>query len=250
MRRAILFAITFALAACGQPAPPPPLPAPPAQAAPSTWFICDAINMPAILVFERDGDGVRVAHYDKPNGALVQRSLYQLGAEQGAAGSVYLTLLQNGAEAGAIRRLSTGMMETPIAAYTTPFTSVRLGESEAHCRWLPRTRVLAITGKRTIVLHEDGDGDLIYTAYDFAEAASARAVALADNARTTTFSAEVREGEEHVGADGESYRFHAGALSYSVTIERDGAGALQVNGTAAAQPAEPFIALQRGVGAD
>jgi hypothetical protein len=248
MRRTAI-AIALALIACGAPEPPP-LPAPPALAAPATWFICDALNMPAVLVFERDGGAVRVAHYDKPNGALVQRTEYQLGAEEGAAGSVYVTLLQNGAEAGAIRRLSTGVMEAPVAAYTTPFTSVRLGESEAQCRWMPRTRVLGITGKRTVLLHEDGDGDLIYTSYDFADAAAARAVELAENGRTTTFSAEVRGGGEDVGADGETYAFRAGPITYSVGIERNGAGALQITGTPTPQAAEPFIALQRGVGAE
>ncbi|HRO04537.1 MAG TPA: hypothetical protein PLS69_13120, partial [Terricaulis sp.] len=186
----------------------------------------------------------------KQDGALVERTAYQLGAEEGAAGSVYLTLMQNGAEAGAIRRLNTGMMETPTAAYTTPFTEVRLGEENVQCRWLPRTRVMAITGKRTIVLHEDGDGDLIYTSYDFAAAAEARPVELAENARTSTFSAEVRGGEENVGADGESYTFRREAFAYNVTIERDGEGALQVTGARQPLAAEPFIALQRGVGAD
>lgn len=248
--RSTLFAIVLFLGACGQPAPPPPLPEPPAQAAPEPWFICDALNMPALLVFERQNGVVRVAHYDKPNGALVQRTEYQIGPEEGAAGSIYTTLTQNGAEAGAVRRLSTGVLEAPTAAYTPAFTSVRLGESEAQCRWMPRTRVFAITGKRTIVLHEDGDGDLIYTAYDYADAASARPIELSENARTTTFSAEVRDGAEQMGADGESYRFTAGPITYNVSIERNGAGALQVNGLSPPQAAEPFIALQRGVGTE
>jgi len=248
--RLLIATFALALAACGKPAPPPPLPEPPAQAAPTTWFICDALNMPVVLVFERDGGVARVAHYDKPNGALVQRTEYQLGAEEGAVGSIYLTLLQNGVEAGAIRRINSGMMETPVAAYTTPFTSVRIGDREAQCRWLPRTRVMGVTAKRTLVLHEDGDGDLIYTSYDFTAAAAARVVELSENARTSTFSAEVRGGEENVGADGESYTFRAGPVTYSVMIERDGQGALQVTGAAAPQAAEPFIALQRGVGAE
>lgn len=248
--RSSVFMLALALAACGQPAEPPPLPAPPALAAPATWFICDALNRPTVLVFERDGGTVRVARYDKPNGALAERAEYQLGAEEGAAGSIYITLLQNGAEAATIRRLNSGVMETPVAAYTTPFTSVRIGEEEAQCRWLPRTRVMAVSGKRTIVLHEDGDGDLIYSSYDFEDAAAAGMVELSENARTSTFSAEVRGGEENVGADGESYIFRAGPVTYSVMIERDGQGALQVTGTAAPQGAEPFIALQRGVGAE
>lgn len=244
-----LFALALCLAACEQPSPPAPLPAP-AEAIPAPWFICDALNMPTLLVFTREGGTVRVAQYDKPSGALAQRSEYQLGAEEGAAGSVYVTLMQSGAEAGAVRRLSTGVLETPTAAYTTPFASVRLGESEAHCRWMPRTRVFAVTGKRAIVLHEDGDGDLIYTSYDYADAATARPIELSNNARTTTFSAEVREGAENVGADGESYVFRAGPITYSISIGRNGTGALQVTGTPTPQGAEPFIAVQRGVGAE
>ncbi|HRE45083.1 MAG TPA: hypothetical protein PKY87_14080 [Terricaulis sp.] len=247
MRRSLIL-LAFALAAC-EPAPPPP-PLPETLAAPAPWFICDAINMPAVLVFERTDMGVEVAHYDKPNGALVERSLYQLGAEDGAAGSVLIALLQNGEEAGAIRRINSGMLETPTSAYTVPFVSVRLGDAEAQCRWMPRTRVFAVTGKRSIVLHEDGDGDLIYTSYDFADAASADPIQLSDNARTTTFSAEVRGGEESVSPDGESHRFRAGPVSYSVSIERNGEGALQVTGAPSALAPEPFIAMQRGVGAD
>lgn len=245
--RGLFFALALSVAACGQPEAPPPLPETPVLAAPATWFICDGLNRPAVLVFERDGGVARVAHYDKPNGALIARTEYQLGVEEGAAGSVYLSLLQNGAEAGAIRRINSGVMETPLAAYTTPFTSVRIGADEMQCRWMPRTRVFAISGKRTIILHEDRDGDLIYTAYNFADAANARPIDLSENARTTTFSAEVRDGEERLGADGESYLFRAGEITYSVAIERNGAGTLQVNG-AANLPPEPFIALQRGVG--
>lgn len=249
LARFCLLAPLLTLAACGEPAAPPP-PLPDTLAAPAPWFICDAINMPAVLVFERTGLGVEVAHYDKPNGALVERSLYQLGAEEGTAGSVMITLLQNATEAGAIRRINSGMLETPTSAYTTPFVSVRLGEAEAQCRWMPRTRVFGFTGKRAIVLHEDGDGDLIYTAYDFGDAAQARAVALSDNAQTTTFSIEVRGGEETVSPDGESYRFSAGPITYSISIERNGEGALQVTGAPSPLAAEPFIALQRGMGAE
>ena len=248
--RLVLAASIFALAGCGQPAPPPPLPEPPARVSPEPWFICDAINMPAVLVFIRDSAGVEIAHYDKPNGALVQRSRYQLGGEAGTDTRVDVALLQNGTEAGAIGRLNTGALEAPTSAYTPPFVSVRLGQSEAQCRWMPRTRVLGVTGKRTLVLHEDGDGDLIYTAYDFTDAAQAQPVELSNNARTTSFSVEVRGGEEHVGADGESYRFAAGPIAYSISLERNGEGALQVTGTPTPQPAEPFIAFQRGVGLD
>ena len=121
----------------------------------------------------------RVAQYDKPNGALVQRTEYQIGGQEGAAGSVYTTLIQNGAEAGAVRQVNPGMLETPGAAFTAPYTSVRLGDRDMACRWMPRTRLMGFTGRRTIVVSEDADGDLLYHSYDFATAAQAQAIGIA-----------------------------------------------------------------------
>lgn len=220
--RAPLIAFAFALAACGQAEPPPPVPPPPAPAA-ETWFICDAIDAPVLLVFERGGATARVAQYEKPSGAIVQRSEYEIGRQEGAAGSVYTTLLQNGAEAGAIRQINPGMLETPGAVYTTPYTSVRLGEREISCRWLPRTRLMGFTGRRTVVVHEDADGDLIYTSYDFARAGAAEPIDLSEGARTTTFSLETRNGDEDTQPGSIRYRFQADAET-TITVLRDSAG--------------------------
>ena len=167
-----MLVLSLLVAACGRSEPPPPLPAPAANVVAPPWFICDAIDAPVLLVFERDGPKARVAQYDKPNGALVRRTEYQIGAEEGAAGSVYTALLQNGVEVGHVRRINPDVMETPGAAYTTPFTAVRLAEREISCRWMPRTRLIGFTGRRTIVVSEDGDGDLLYHSYDFDSAAS------------------------------------------------------------------------------
>lgn len=108
MRYALLTAAAL-LAACGQSEPPPPLPETTVQAVAAPWFICDAINAPVLLVFERDGHTARVAQYDKPNGALIQRTQYQIGDSEGAAGSIYTALSQNGAEAGGARRQPFGI---------------------------------------------------------------------------------------------------------------------------------------------
>jgi hypothetical protein len=103
MRYALLAAVAV-LSACGQSEPPPPLPETPMQAVAAPWFICDAINAPVLLVFERNGSAALVAQYDKPNGALIQRTEYQLGEPEGAAGSIYTQLAQNGAEVGMLDR--------------------------------------------------------------------------------------------------------------------------------------------------
>lgn len=228
MRRT-LFLLILTLAACGQPEPPPPLPPPVRVAGPAPWFICDATNAPVMLVFARENETVRVAQYDKPNGALVQRTAYNAGASEGAAGSVYTTLLQNGAEAGAIRQINAGMLEAPASAYTVPYTSVRIGERDMACRWMPRTRLMGFTGRRTIVVSEDQDGDLLYHAYDFADAAEAQAIDVSENGRTTTFSLEARDGAETVSAEGSRYTFRADSeTEIIVTASSDGTGRVEV----------------------
>jgi hypothetical protein len=248
-----LIAIPFALilATCGQSEPPPPLPAPAEDAVAPPWFICDAVDAPVLLVFERDGPIARVAQYDKPNGALVQRTEYGIGAEEGAAGSVYTTLTQNGAEAGAIRRINPGMLETPGAAYTEPYSSVRLGEREVSCRWLPRTRLIGFTGRRAIVVSEDGDGDLLYHAYDFASAAEARPIEISENGRTTTFSLEARDGTETMDANGARYQFQADAQTQIIVVSGpDGRGRVEVRRGGATTQSEDLVAYVQGSGAE
>lgn len=250
MRRAAL-AFTLTLAACGQ-SEPPPLPEAPAVTQPAPWFICDAIDAPVLLAFTREGETTHVAQYDKPDGAIVQRMEYTADASEGAAGSVYTTLLQNGVEAGAIRQINPGMLETPGAAYTPPFTSVRIGERDISCRWLPRTRVMGFTGRRTIVVSEDQDGDLIYTSYDFETAAEARQVELSENGRSTTFSFEARNGSETVNANGARYHFQADVeTEIIVTLYANGRGDVQVSrhGPTPVQT-ESLIAFQQGSGAE
>jgi hypothetical protein len=249
-----LTALAFAaiLAACGQQEPPPPLPEAPAEVVAAPWFICDATNAPVLLVFERDGATARGAQYGKPNGEIVQRTEYQIGAEEGAAGSVYTSLMQNGAEAGHVRRINPGMLETPGAAYTPPFTSVRLGDRDISCRWMPRTRLMGFTGRRTIVVSEDADGDLIYHSYDFATAAQAQPIELSDNGRTTTFSLEVRDGTESVDANGARYQFRSDAETEILVIsERDGRGRVDVRrGGPDPVQTEDLIAYVQGAGPD
>jgi hypothetical protein len=249
MRR-IALAAALSLAACEQAEPPPPLP-PSQRAEAQTWFICDAINAPAILLFERSGAVVRVAQYEKPTGAIVQRTEYAIGSQEGAAGSLYTTLMQNGAEAGVIRQTNPGVLETPAAAYTTPYTSVRLGEREVSCRWLPRTRLMGFTGRRTIVVHEDADGDLLYTSYDFPRAAEAQLIELSEGGRTTTFSLEARGGAEQVSPNAVRYEFEADAETTITVVVNGGLGRVDVRrrGPELAQ-SEDLIAFLQGDAAD
>jgi hypothetical protein len=245
-----VLALTLTLAACGQTEPLPPLPET-TQAAAPPWFICDGIDAPTLLVFERENESARMAEYDKPNGALVVRREFTLGEAEGAAGSVYTPLYAYGADQGFVHQLNSGMLETPAAAYTPPFSSVELDQREISCRWMPRTRVLGFTGRRSFVVHEDRDGDLIYTTYDFATAAQAQQIELSENGRTTAFSVEVRGGEENVRPDGSEFRFSGDdGFTYVVALSRDGTGRLDVLRDGAAVQSEPLIAFQQGDAAE
>ncbi|MEZ5957451.1 MAG: hypothetical protein R3C27_09610 [Hyphomonadaceae bacterium] len=250
--RLTLIAAASLLTACGQPEPPTPLPEPPVQVARAAWFICDAVNAPVILVFEREGSTARVAQYGKPNGEIVQRTEYQLGEEEGAAGSIHTPLRQNGADAGVIRQINPGMLETPGAAYTPLYSSVRIGDRDISCRWMPRTRLMGFTGRRTIVVSEDGDGDLLYLSYDFATAAEAQPIDLSENGRTTTFSLEVRDGAETLSPEGTRYDFRADPeTDIGVTLDQTGAARVEVlrHGPDQVQ-SEDLIAYVVGSGAE
>jgi hypothetical protein len=228
MRHAAL-AAALLLSACGQSEAPPPLPEAPEQTMEPAWFICDAINAPVLLVFERNGSTARVAQYAKPTGEIVQRTEYRIGTEEGAAGSIYTSLMQNNVEAGAIRQINSGMLEAPGSAYTPVYSSVRIGEREISCRWMPRTRLMGFTGRRTIVVSEDGDGDLIYHSYDFASVAEAQPIDLSENGRTSTFSLEVRDGVETQSAEGTRYQFQADVETEIIaSVDAAGVGRVEV----------------------
>ncbi len=242
----LLILLLSALSACGQsPAPATPAPETP-TAVSSPWFLCDGVDAPALFVFERDGSGVRVTEYDKPNGAIVERSAYELGAEEGAMGSVYTALLRNGVEAGAIRQTNPAMLESPGSAYTLRISEVRLGERRISCRWLPRTRLISFTGRRSVVVHEDADGDLIYSSFNFTDAAGAGPIELSENGLSTTFSAEARGGEEALGRESAEFRFAAEGYTYVVTAGRDGTGSLDVLRDGEQVQSEPLVAFLLG----
>lgn len=249
-------ALVALLAACGQSAQTPsqqnPASSPAtttARAAEAPWFFCDGIDAPVVYLFA-DGpeDGrVHFVEYDKRTGASVRTLDLQVGEGEGAAGSIYLPLTNGGAEFGHVRQTNPGMLENPAVAYTLPYSSVQIESRDVTCRWMPRTRVAAFTGRRSFVISEDADGDLIYTTYDFARAANARPIDLSDNGRSTAFSVEVRNGQENVTPTGADFTFlsHDG-YTYHVRISNDQTGSLEVLHGGARVQNEPLIAFIQG----
>lgn len=247
MRHATL-ALAFLLAACGQQQAEAPAPEEERiiVRVPAPWFICDSINQPTMIVFNRTNDDVATAEYGKADGEIVQRIGYFVGETEGAAGSVMTELVRDEGSDGSIRQINPGVLANPASAYTLPFASVRLDGRDIQCRWMPRTRVLGFTARRSFVVHEDADGDLIYTQYNFADAASARTIELSENARTTNFSVEIRDGAEQQTPQATTYTFETQGFRYVVTLNADGTGALDVSREGASMPTEPTIGYQRG----
>jgi hypothetical protein len=248
IRPALALLFVLSAVACNQTPPSAPQEAAIASAEPSLWFICDAINAHSVFVFEKDasGSGVQLTEYGKSDGAIAHRAL-TLGAAEGA-GSVYTSLMDTDAEVGAVRNINPGMLETPAAVYTTPFTSLTLGERAIMCRWLARTRLIAFSDRRSLAITEDADGDLIYTTFNFADAAAAQPIDLSDGGRSTTFSLEVRGGEEMVTPSGAEYRFENGEYAYVVTAPTEGQAHLEVLRGGRSIQTEPLIAVQTGAG--
>ncbi len=249
------------LADCGNPASPAPAARTHAVAATAAvarqahapnqsqiWFFCDGIDAPVVYLFAntQSQNQTRFIEYDKRSGASVRSLDLELGEGEGAAGSLYTPLLQGGQDFGHVRQVNSGNFETPGAAYTTPYTSVQIGERNVECRWLARTRVAAFTGRRSFVIHEDADGDLIYTTFDFANAAI-DPIDQSDNGRSTRFSVEVRGGQESVRGDGSDFAFPArDGFSYHISLKNDGSGQLQVLRNGAQVQAEPITAYLVG----
>src|SRR5262249_21492129 len=221
------FAAAAAPAACSPAAPPHPAgtsstaTGTSAETLQNAWFICDGTDAPTVLAFfgGPPGQTARMIEYTKPTGATAGPQVeYQVGEGDGAMGSIYTPLLLNGAEAGRIRAANPGMLEPRGSACTEVITEVTLGERSISCRWLPRTRLMGFSGKRTFVISEDADGDLIYDTYDFSRPPSPP-IDVSENGRTNTFSAEVRGGTEHSAPPGVVFSFAKNGYRYVVNAD-------------------------------
>lgn len=243
-------AVAFALAltACGQPAAPPPAEEQQvAMRVPPPWFICDALNAPAVIVFDRNSLDVRIAEYQKPDGSIVQRMGYTVGDEDGAAGSVNTELMRDQGTDGWVRMTNAGMLETPGSAYTPRFASTTLDGREIRCRWIPRTRVIGFTSRRTFVVSEDASGALTYAAYNLEDAANARVTSGAENSQTTASSLQLGGGVAGQTPEATTYTFDTQGFRYLISLNRDGTGSLDVTRDGAPLSNEPLIGYQQGL---
>jgi hypothetical protein len=211
------------------------------------WFICDGVDAPAVFEVEQAGKIVRVAEYAKPSGALANRSEYDEGEGDAGMSHMHYPLLRDGQDAGVINETSSGPLE-PGIVYTPVITDMRLGDRNITCRWMPRTRLIGFTGRRSFVIYEGDSGDLIYTTYNFADAANQHPIDLSTYGQTTTFSLEVRSGNERIAPDHTEYRFDNNGYTYVITANKDQTGSIAVLHGGQQVQSEPITAFEVGTG--
>lgn len=214
---------------------------------PPPWFICDGLNVPAVFVFDRTpGGDVRIAEYQKSDGAIAQRNGFFLGDEDAGAGSVNTQLIRDSGSDAGVRMTNAGMLETPASAYTPRYVSIESDGRDIQCRWLPRTRALGFTTRRSFAVTEDASGALTYTAYNFSDAAGARATDGSENARTSASSLEITGGVAGQTETATTYTFEKQGFRYVVALNRDGTGSIDVTRDGAPLSNEPTIGYQQG----
>lgn len=196
-----------------------------------TYFVCDGIDAPVILVAaepESGADAISFREFNKISRQFEPEHTLTNGQEEGAAGGTYSSLMENGAEYAIVRRLNPGVLAEPSAAYTDPVSSVRIGARDISCRWYERTRVSGFTNARSLVVTEDADGDLILRTFDFSEAASARRIDLDGAQRSSVFSRELRGGTEETGPEGAIFRFEQDGQQFIVGVPETGEATLSI----------------------
>ncbi|MES1199072.1 MAG: hypothetical protein ABUS48_03740 [Pseudomonadota bacterium] len=203
-----------------------------------------------MFVISKDAAGAHalITEYDKQRNADAAEMQYALGSAEGAAGSVYTPLMREGQQVGFLRALNPGMLETPAAAYTTPFTSMGLGDRRIACRWLARTRLVGFTTRRSFAITEDDDGDLIYTTFNYDDVHTRQAVDLSNAQHSTVFSLEVRGGEETTKPEGAEFRFNNRGYRYVISAPATGEGRLTVIHNGETVQSEPLLGFQTGAG--
>jgi hypothetical protein len=233
------------LLACGQAAPAPDAGTHAAAPPGVTRFICDAIDAPTIVVARASADGsVTLREFDQTRAEFVADLHASTTESEGAAGSVFTTFMDGATHVATVRALNPDVLEEPSEAYTAPVADVRLGERAMTCRWLARTRLAGFTTRRSIVISEDDDGDLIYQSFDFAQADDAQRVDLDGAQRTTTISLEARGGSEETGPQGMAMRFEREGYAYVVSVSEAGEAALSIEQNGAPVQSEALIAFQ------
>ncbi len=129
-------------------------------------FVCDSVDRDRVLVLSPP-DRQRTAtltSLSKP-GLVRYQVRVRVGAGDPGAGQIHYPLTNEaGRDVGNVHAVNPGMVEP--GATTPSVTSVTWGRDTTGCRFAPQTRVLGVTGKRSIqVTRSDRDG-FVYHSYN------------------------------------------------------------------------------------
>ncbi|MFW2852500.1 hypothetical protein ACM61V_11295 [Sphingomonas sp. TX0543] len=130
-------------------------------------LLCDSTNRDRAIVLGAPGQGgqMDLIAFAKP-ALTAQRMVVRLGLGDPGAGQIYYPLLNlAGGQIGNVHAINPGMVE---AGATTPaVVSITLGKQTTNCRFVAQTRVLAITGRRSIQVVRTERNGYRYTSYNF-----------------------------------------------------------------------------------
>lgn len=207
-------------------------------------FVCDSVDRDRVLVLSAPDRrrGATLTSLSKP-GLVGHQVRVRVGTGDPGMGQVYYPLTNEAGRAvGNVHALNPGMVES--GATTPTVTSVTYGRETTGCRFVPQTRVLGVTAKRSIqVTRSDRDG-FVYRSYD--HGSDLPAVDRPWGGRDTRASLTIAGGrlvEERGGR--RVYQFARGGYVYRVLASVDparGGGGVQVWQGGRMLLAEPFAA--------
>jgi hypothetical protein len=182
--------------------------------------------------------------YDKSaHGQAASPITYSVGQGDAGAGGAFIPLELNGQEAG---RVTVRNPTEGGTGYTTRYVSVSLGDKHVDCRWLPWTRLMGFSDRRSFTVSEDEHGGLIYTTHDFASAASVPETEVDHEGQTQPASLQIFGGHETSGAgNSRTFTFENGGYRYEVRVD-GGSAQVQVFHGDQAMQTEHMIAFVEG----
>lgn len=184
------------------------------------WFICDGIDRPAIHVVGAPEAGSRLTVWSYAKaGFRTTRTRYVFGRDDPGMSQLNTPLYASAdstALAGSFTSFVPAVLPDPASATTGTFTSLRLDAQATRCRWLPNTRIMLFTPKRSVVVTREG-GRYVYRSFDYGSRLRVEATGW-----STTPSLILKGGRSLRPAAGASaYTFANGTTVYRVSASND-----------------------------
>ncbi|ADV67962.1 hypothetical protein [Deinococcus maricopensis] len=213
------------------------------------WALCDALDRPETLVIgtpDRTGRA-EITTLSKTTPGAYRYAAWQVGRADAGAGNVYYPLKARSDAPGgtndALHFLNGGLTANPALELTPLLVGATLNGQARTCRWLPGTRFMGVTDRRSVLITQDARGRLTYQTFDFARFSTqgVRSVPGDGAARTSTPSLTVPGGTGGTG----TYTFTNAGYTYRVRVS-GGHATLSVQQGARTVQTETFRAFTVG----